>query len=539
MTLSYSSSSAIDSLLQTVFELYPTQFTPASTDGLMTILPLAFLMTWTCLLLLLDAFLFNQRKHWTAILAAVGLLIALGLTLVKAAPCMASPLSPSGNTLPCSLPETAFNGMATMDGFAIFLHILFLCSGLAAILLAYDYLKRMNIERGEFYVLLLFSIGGMLMMSMASDLIMVFISLEWLSIPLYILAAFAHPRLDSEEAGLKYFLLGVYAGGFVVYGIALVYGATGSTTLEGIVKAAGANPGLMTIGAALILVGLGFKVSAVPFHMWTPDVYHGAPSAVSAFMSVAAKAGGFAALLRVFVAAFPSLAADLSPILWALAVMTMLLGNLIAIAQTNIKRMLAYSSIAHAGYILMALVTFGQPGMANESVAAALFYLATYAVTGFGAWAVVIALEKAEEQQKSTPFDERRGLALEDYVGLGRRRPALAAAMAVFMLSFTGVPPTLGFIGKFYLFRVALEGGQTWLAIIGVLTSLISAYYYLRIIMLMYMSDAPSQDHAAPAPRQTDYTCLFAYVSAVAVIVLSLFAAPLLRWAAQAMLAVY
>ena len=229
--------------------------------------------------------------------------------------------------------------------------------------IAHDYLKRMEIERGEYYVLLLFSIGGMMMMSWAANLIVVFLALEWLSIPLYVLAGFAHPRLNSEEAALKYFLLGAYAGGFVVYGTALIFGATHSTALAGIVlavQAGTANLVLLTIGAALMLIGLSFKVSAVPFHMWTPDVYHGAPSPVSAFMSVAAKAAGFAALLRIFVLAFPETSLDLSPVIWGIAALTMFLGNFLAIAQSNIKRMLAYSSIAHAGYILMALVTFGQ-----------------------------------------------------------------------------------------------------------------------------------------------------------------------------------
>jgi NADH-quinone oxidoreductase subunit N len=419
--------------------------------------------------------------------------------------------------------EIAFNRMVSLDGFSIFLQVLFLVSGLAGITLAYDYNKRMGLERGEYYILMLLSIGGMLMMSMANDLIIVFLALEWLSIPLYILSAFDRTNSKSEESGLKYFLLGAYSGGFVLYGTALIFGATGSTALPSIATAlhnATTNMALLSLGGALVLVGIGFKVSAVPFHMWTPDVYHGAPSAVTGFMSVAAKAAGFAALLRIFVIAFPSVGADVAPLLWAMAALTMILGNLVAIAQSNIKRMLAYSSIAHAGYILMALVSYSQPKVTADAVASALVYLVAYAFTSFGAWAVVVALEKAAGQ----------GLELKDYAGLGRKYPALAAAMAIFMLSFTGVPPTLGFIGKFYLFATAIQGGQVALAIIGVLTSLVSAYYYLRLIVIMYMQDG------SPEVRSERWLNLTVYASAVMVVALSLFATPLFKWATEALL---
>jgi NADH-quinone oxidoreductase subunit N len=418
--------------------------------------------------------------------------------------------------------DTAFNSMVVIDGFSVFLNVLFLGSGLAAIGLTYDYLKRQQLERGEYYTLLLFSITGMMLMALAADLIIIFLALELLSIPLYVLAAFARPRLDSEEAGLKYFLLGAFASSFVVYGVALIFGASGTTTLSGVVAKALEQETmiLLTVGAALFLVGFGFKVAAVPFHMWTPDVYQGAPTSVTAFMSVGAKAAGFAALLRVFFTSFPTLEYDLTPILWGLAALTMFLGNFVAIAQSNIKRMLAYSSIAHAGYILMALVSYGRPGVALDSVASALFYLVAYGFTSFGAWSVVIALEKAEGQ----------GLALSDYAGLGRKHPGLAAAMTVFMLSFTGVPPTLGFLGKFYLFRTVIEGGFTGLALIGVLTSLVSAYYYLRIVVIMYMRDGE------PEVRREVWLNFTTGAAAILTIVLGLFASPLLNWAATAFL---
>jgi NADH-quinone oxidoreductase subunit N len=482
-------------------------------ENLKVILPLAVLVVWGCALLLVDLFVPRERKGVTALLAALGLAVTMGLAIAQ-----------NGQF------STAFGGMVTVDGFSVFLAILFTGSGLVAIALAYDYLKRRSIERGEYYTLLLFSISGMLLMAQASDLIVIFLALELLSIPLYVLAGFARPQIESEESALKYFLLGAFAGGFFVFGVALVFGSTGTTSLPLIYTAilsSQYNAVLLLVGAALMLIGLGFKVAAVPFHMWTPDVYHGAPSAVTAFMSVGAKAAGFAALLRIFVAALPVTAPALTMVFWVLSALTMILGNLVAIAQGNIKRMLAYSSIAHAGYILMALVPFGSPSGAASSVAAALFYLFSYAITSLGAWAVVIAVEKANG------VDSSDGLKVEDYAGLGKKFPALAAAMVVFMLSFTGVPPTLGFMGKFYLFRSVIENGYLGLALIGVLTSLISAYFYLRIIVMMYMKDGQ------PEVRRETWLQVTAFASALAVIVLSLVSTPILSWAENALLWIF
>ncbi len=477
------------------------------------ILPVIVLAGWSCLLLLVDLFIPKEQGRAPGITAA---LAALGL-VVSAAFVIASKSS-SGATSP-----GAFGGMVVVDGFSNFVSLLVLGSGLVGIGLSYDYLKRTGVEGGEYYILLLFSISGMMLMGMSSDLIMIFLSLELLSIPLYVLAGIAVPRESSEEAAIKYFLLGAYASGFLLFGTALVYGANGSTSLQAIVTAIQANqydPVLMLIGAALILVGLGFKVAVVPFHMWTPDVYQGAPSAVTAFMAVGAKAAGFAALLRVFGLAFPTLSIDIAPVMWGLAALTMILGNFVAIAQKNIKRLLAYSSIAHAGYILMALVPYGQQGVSADSIASGLFYLVAYAFTNFAAWAVVISMERANEG----------GLNLDDYAGLGRKHPALAAVMAVAMLSFTGVPPTLGFVGKFFLFRTVMEGGYVGLALIGVLTSLVSAYYYLRVVVIMYMRDGE------PEVRSEPWLQAVAYGSAVGVVALSIFAAPLIYLATQAVI---
>ena len=470
------------------------------------VLPLIVLVGWACVLLLVDLAIPKERKGWTALLAALGLLVAAGFVLSR-----------------FGKPMVGFGGMIVADDFANFLSMLLLVSGLAGIALSYDYLKRMSIGHSEYYVLLMFSLSGMILMCMAADLIVIFLALELLSIPLYVLAGIAVPRLSSEEAAIKYFLLGAFSSGFFVYGTALVYGATGSTALPKIfaaVQSGSQSPVLLLAGAGLILVGLGFKVAVVPFHMWTPDVYHGAPSSVTAFMAVGAKAAGFAALLRVFILAFPAISANLTPVLWALAALTMILGNIVAIAQKNIKRMLAYSSIAHAGYILMALVPYGQQNVSANTVASALFYLVAYAFTNFAAWAVVIALEKVEE----------RGLELEDYAGMGRKYPAMAAVMTVAMLSFTGVPPTLGFVGKFYLFRTVIEGGYIGLAIIGVLTSLISAYYYLRVIVIMYMKEGEPEVHQEP------WLQLTAFGAALGVVFLSIFSAPLLYLASQAVM---
>ena len=471
-----------------------------------TLLPIIVLTVWALVLLVVDLFIPSDRKGWTALLAAAGLALTIGFAL-----------SQNGQE------GYGFNGMVVLDGFSTFVSILLLFSGLMGIALAYSYLKRMGIERGEYYSLMLFSIVGMMLMAQASDLIVVFIALELLSIPLYVLAAFAHPQHNSGEAGIKYFLLGAFSGGFVVYGIALVFGATQSTALTGIATAAltgAANVPLMLAGSALILVGFAFKVAAVPFHMWTPDVYQGAPTSVTAFMAAGAKIAGFAALMRVFATAFPSLAADLTPVLAVLAALTMVVGNVTAVSQTNIKRMLAYSSIAHAGYIMMAFVAFGNEDISASAIAAGIFYLVAYAVTNFGSWGIVIALEDAEG----------KGLELEDYAGLGKSNPLMAAAMTIFMLSLIGLPPTLGLIGKLYLFRAVVAVDMYWLAIIGVLTSLISAFYYLRVVVIMYMREVEPKTHSEP---WLNFTWIF---MATVTVVLSFVPGPLFAWASNAVM---
>jgi NADH-quinone oxidoreductase subunit N len=380
------------------------------------------------------------------------------------------------------------------------------------ILMSVDYLKRTGIERGEYYSLLLFTTVGTMWMAAANDLIAVFVALELLSIPLYVLAAFRAPELKSEESGLKYFILGAFSSAFFVYGAALTYGATGTTNIPAILQTvsatlfggaaeAGAAQLLLLLGSGLMLVGLGFKVAAVPFHMWTPDVYEGAPTPVTAIMSVGAKVGGFAALLRIFGTGLATLApaaaassTDWQTIMWLIAAATMVLGNLIAISQSNIKRMLAYSSIAHAGYIMMAVAATGTTsagtGLPNSAAQAALFYLLAYMFTNLGAFAVAVAVEK----------NDGSGTNMEDFVGLSKSRPLLALMMAVFMLSLTGIPGTAGFIAKIFIFQSTLEAGLIPLAIVGVLTSIISGFYYLRVVVNMYLRDGEGDKAEGATP---------------------------------------
>ncbi len=430
----------------------------------MVILPAAVLMVWAVGLVLLDLWIPAGRKGITAVLAAVGVLVSLGLSLTR-----------------LDVSAEGFGGMVHSDRFAVYLSAVLLITAFFSIGLAYDYLRRMEMDRGEYYSLILISVSGMMLMTYARHLLVVFLALEILSIPLYILAGFARLQSASQESALKYFLMGAFSSAFVLYGIALIYAGTGSLMFgkiaEQMATGAGYNAALAVAGAVLFLVGFAFKAAIVPFHMWAPDVYQGAPSSVTAFMAVGAKVAGFAALMRFFVSVFPVYTQLLTPVVWGLSALTMVVGNVVALSQSNIKRMMAYSSIAQAGYILMAFVTFGQAGFAEKSVASLLFFLFSYALTTIGAWAVIIAMEKPG----------MKGLEISDYAGLGRKHPAWGIAMTIFMLSFTGIPLTLGFWGKLYLFGTAIRGGMEWLAVLGLIASIVSAFYYLRIVVTMFM----------------------------------------------------
>jgi NADH-quinone oxidoreductase subunit N len=470
-------------------------------NDIISTLPLIVLTSWAVLLLVVDLWIPRERKAITAILAVVGLSLALGLNLAHS-----------------RQPQVVLNGLAVVDGFTLFLDAIFLIGGLVGVGLAYDYLKRMDIERGEYYSLLLFAVSGMMLMTYAYDLLVVFLALELLSIPLYVLAGFAIPRLESEESSLKYFLLGTFSAAFVLYGIALIFGASGHTDLVGILAVVQGGllfKPLFIAGVGLLLVGFAFKTGIVPFHQWVPDVYQGAPTPVTGFMSVGAKAAGITALLRVFLLALPDISAQLVPVLWGLAALTMILGNIVAISQNNMKRLLGYSSIANGGYLLMAFVSYGNNKVAGDAVSAMLYYLAAYALTSFTAWAVVTAMER----------QEGKGLELQDFSGLYKKYPLLALALAIAMFSYTGVPPTIGFWGKFYLFRTAVEGGFSGLALLGLLTSLVSAFYYLRVVVFMYMRPGD------PQVNSDRWLNVIAVLFGLAIVVLSLFPGQLLNLA--------
>jgi NADH-quinone oxidoreductase subunit N len=434
-----------------------------SQNDWLSILPVLILAGWGMLLLLVGLVVPRERT------AAVGWLSMPGLLVALAAEAMLG-----------GARRVGFGGMVVLDSLSAIIGGVGLLAALWTVWVSLNYIRDRGIERGEYYALLLFSTCGILLMAQAANLVMVFVGLELLSIPLYVLAGFARPQLDSEEAALKYFMLGAFATGFLVYGIALIYGATGTTDLARLaeVTRTGSNGVLLLVGAGLLIVGLGFKVAAVPFHMWTPDVYEGSPTPVAGFMSVGAKAAGFAALLRVLVMSLGAWQADWMPVLAVLSALTMIVGNVVALVQTNLKRMLAYSSIAHAGYILMG-VAAGRSG----GLEAVTFYLLVYAFTNIGAFAVLTVVARREGEDQT----------FGRYAGVGRRHPWLAAAMALFMLSLTGIPPTGGFWGKYYLFLAAVNGGLVWLAIVGVVTSVISAFFYLRVIVDMTMREPVHQ----------------------------------------------
>jgi NADH-quinone oxidoreductase subunit N len=369
--------------------------------------------------------------------------------------------------------QVTFSGALVADSYTAFFYEVILLAAAVIVLMSLDYVADEALPGAEYYALVLFATAGMMLMAAAGDLIIVFLGLETMSISVYILAGLARTQARSNEAALKYFLLGAFSTGFLLYGIALIYGATGTIRLEALstIIAHGSTSPMLLLGVGLLLIGFGFKVAAVPFHMWTPDVYEGAPTSVTAFMAVGVKLAAFAAFLRVFLVHLAGVQGDWSMVLWVLAVLTMTTGNIVALMQTNLKRMLAYSAIAHAGYILVGM-TAGNP----VAGAAVLYYLLGYSFTNLGAFAIIIALAR-----RGHPHE-----LISDLRGLGTREPVLAAAMSLMLLSLVGVPPLAGFVGKFLIFSAAIGTGYVWLVVIAVVNSVTSAYFYLRPLVAMY-----------------------------------------------------
>jgi NADH-quinone oxidoreductase subunit N len=380
--------------------------------------------------------------------------------------------------------ETAFSGMVVVDPYGQFFKFIFVLSAFFTVLMSPRYIRLNNISQTEYFILILFATLGMMVMVAAADLVVFYVGLELMSIAIYLMAGFQKGTARSSEASLKYFLLGSFASAILLFGISFLYGVTQTTNLQEISRYLDIGRPMLTVALVLISVGFAFKIAAVPFHMWTPDVYEGAPTPLTAFMSVGPKVAGFAVLMRVYILSFDSLAPDWTRLFAVLAVFTVIGGNVIAVAQNNIKRMLAYSSIAHAGYLLIGFVSAGSAfvvneGSTSESITAVMIYLFSYMFMNIGAFAIVIALGRADDPCES----------LKDYSGLARRRPGTAIMMTILLLSLAGIPGTFGFIGKLYIFKAAVLAQNYGLAIIGVVASVVAAFYYIRVIVYMYMRE--------------------------------------------------
>src|SRR5512138_3361451 len=473
------------------------------TKDFVALVPVAILTAGAIVLLLSEVFLVSGRRGYQAILT-VAFAAAAGIAAAA---------------LPASGP--VFGRQATADGFSVFVTVV-VCAGLAlSALVGAGWLEARNAERGEFYALALFGAAGMSLLGMASDFLVGFIGIETMSLATYALAAYLRRGRRPAEAAFKYLVLGAVSSSLFLYGSALLYGASGSTLFSDLSK--GHGSALLLAGLGLVAAGVAFKVAAVPFHTWTPDVYEGAPTPVTAFMAAGVKTAAFALLARIFLAAESGPAAQASAfggIIAALAVLTMIFGNLLALPQRSVKRMLAYSSIAHAGYLLVGVLSAAAAGAREKALAGLLFYLAAYSATAIGAFAIVGALERKGEEAADA-WD------LQRFSGLAARRPALAFAMAVFMLSLAGVPPTAGFVAKLYVFQAAVGAQLYGLAVLGVLTSVLGAYYYLRVVVYMYMRSPEGEPDALRSPAIS-----VALVAAIAVVVLlGIVADPMVRLA--------
>ena len=476
---------------------------PALLESTAALLPHVAVLVTGLVVLVLDLFL-PPRGRWAAeAVSLAGLAAAFGCAL-------------------CQLggePRAVFMGMAVVDGLGAFFNAAFVLIAALTVLLSAPYVRRHDIRLGEYYALVLFATLGFMFVGSAADLVMMFLAIETFSMATYILAGLLRDTQRSLESAFKYFMLGAFSSAFFLYGIATLYGQLGTTSLLALSQSAtadGTSP-LLLMGMGLLVVGLGFKVAVVPFHMWAPDVYEGAPTAVTAFMTVGPKAAAFAALLRVFAQGFgaPVFSAEWVPVFAVLAALTMLLGNIVAVVQQSIKRMLAYSSIAHAGYACVALVAHNAAGAGSI-----LYYLVAYAFMSLGAFTVLMVVARRDDQR----------YAFTDYAGLGATNPALAAVMSLFMFALAGFPPTAGFTGKFYVFSAAAQSGYYVLAVIGVLTSVVSVVYYARVVVLMYMHEP---DAAAPRLRLAPASLACLGVTTLGVLYLGMFPGAVMQLAAR------
>ena len=475
------------------------------------LLPVIFVVSGAVAVLLWDTFSRSRDRTFLAALTLATLAAAGSATL------SALPGLPGG--------AVSFGGMYIFDRFTGFVFILVLIASFISVLIASAQMSLDETPAGEYFALILFATSGMMLMAGTRNLLMIFIGLEILSLSLYVLAGYLRFDLRGNEAALKYFLLGSFAAGFLLFGMAMIYGAAGSVDLSRITTHLNAhplsrNPAFM-LGLGFIIVGLGFKVAAVPFNMWTPDVYEGAPTAVTAFMSVGPKAAAFAAFFRVVLMVAGYAGENFTTVLWVMAALTMTAGNLVAIWQTNIKRMLAFSSIAHAGYILVALVA-AQKGAALAT-GGFLYYLLVYSFMNLGAFCVVVA--------SGWGGGERTGIA--DYAGMGYTRPVLAAAMAIFMVSLAGLPPTGGFVAKLYIFSAAIKAGYVWLSVVAVLNSVVAVYYYLRLIVVMYMQEPAGGENqaAAGSARVSSYAFAALLLAVIGTLELGIFPGAVMEFA--------
>ena len=465
---------------------------------LVSLAPVLVLSVFGIMVLVTDLFI-GKDKSVLVFISLTGLLMGAISSLAK-----------------YNLPVHSFNGAYIVDNFSVFFTFIFCISSAMAILVSIDYNKRERIKVGEYYSLILFCTVGMVLLASSTDMIMIFLGIEIVSISLYVLAGIRRNDTKSNEAALKYFLLGAFATGFLLYGMTLIYGSTGSTKLASIANVIGegdvASEPLLIMGVVLMIIGFGFKVAAVPFHMWAPDVYQGAPTPVTAFMAVGPKAASLAAFYRFFSEAIPQLSPSWEVLLCTVSVLTMFIGNLGAIMQTNIKRLLAFSSVAHVGYLIIAIIAKN-----SLSSSALMFYMLTYAFMIFGTFGIVILLGRKGDEN----------LEIENYSGLAYKHPILALSMTIFLLSLGGLPPLAGFVAKFFVFSAALKEGFLILVIIAVLNSAISLYYYLKVIVFMYMKDPVKEFHISLTPM----TLLVIAISAFGTIQLGIFPDPIIALA--------